>query len=438
MGPGRSRVLKPAAAVIALLLCLCGSAAGGYRLIVLRSAEALARHQREIPQIIDCVHYKEPGEMTPPPWGPDNLWDHVRPVFQALRRVETGYTRGDGFWMDGVPDFRSENPDQAERDLEPHGAMLEICRRAVARSDRAWRGEWEATLPDDAAQTCRHLCTRGWIAGRKGRDVEAVDWILTALTIAHEAARVESRTPHQTYRWNWTSGVKLRRTIEGWAYAITRQLLRTRGMSLAALEDFGRRLDRLRQDRPAPRREAALWGATARHWILEYPEGYGVIDGNAREVKVDLLSSPGWRDLYSPKVRTARVLGRIRDNAFEAGRQPWRSSAEFEPHWLALCRGRLADEAGRLWAAVPDFHKEYAALLRWDLLRVAVGIACFDAANGRMPVDLDEAGVGGLLLRPVRIEGRSLVLELLPPGSTYNVMTGTLDPPELEWTIVRR
>ena len=54
------------------------------------------------------------------------------------------------------------------------------------------------------------------------------------------------------------------------------------------------------------------------------------------------------------------------------------------------------------------------------------------------PATLDEAGVGGILRRPVAISGNGLTLTLLPPGSTYNVMTGTIAPADLEWAIQRR
>ena len=84
------------------------------------------------------------------------------------------------------------------------------------------------------------------------------------------------------------------------------------------------------------------------------------------------------------------------------------------------------------------FREELAAVLRWNLLRLAVGVARFEAANRRMPRDLDEAGVTVRPGRPVAIIGNTVSMALLVPGTLGPLFYELLTPIEVEWEIRRR
>jgi len=215
--------------------------------------------------------------------------------------------------------------------------------------------------------------------------------------------------------------------VEQWACETGRLLLSKHGLSAAQLEDFGRRLEWLLRTRPRPPRRLRSYVAMSRESVLRYPGNLTV-----------QIEPPGWKDLYSPPIQMARILTSLRDAGEQAATLTWASSAELQSQWRALGSRYRKDDVERIWLMEEWYFQELEALLRLDLLRIAVGVARFEAEHGRMPRALAEAGVEGIAARPVRIEGRVLVVQLLLPGETSSRLESGIEPGERAWTIQRR
>jgi hypothetical protein len=396
------------------VLLLIGGGWGGRQLLIERAERSISEHRAEITTLKACSVYQQPPPPTPHPWGGENFWDLVHPALDALWMLQQESANSVEFSRDLMND--PELSEESLMTLKAGGASFEACRQAVKRPVRDWKGTLDEFLPSKGQLMGKGLCLKGLLAWRQGRDAEAVDWILTALTVAHATSQGDE-----------IASMEMLWEVERWACETGRLLLSKHGLSAAQLDDFGRRLGWLMQTRPRSPRRLRSYVATTRGFVLQGP-------GNPR-VNVE---PAGWKDLYSPSIQMARILTGLRDAAERAATLPCASSAELQSQWTALGSRYRKDDVERIWLMEEWYWQELEALLRLDLLRIAVGVARFEAELGRMPRTLDEAGVEGIAARPVQIEGRALVVRLLQPGETQSRFESAIEPGERQWTIRRR
>jgi hypothetical protein len=106
----------------------------------------------------------------------------------------------------------------------------------------------------------------------------------------------------------------------------------------------------------------------------------------------------------------------------------WTSSPQLEELWAERLRDRYPGP-WRFCAIRDSFAEDYFALVHFDALRVAVGLSRFEAAHGRKPASLREAGVGELLSRPTTFEGDKFSVQISPanpPRDSEHRLTVTL------------
>jgi hypothetical protein len=413
---------------VALVLSL-GAGLGGRSFILHRSGAAIESHQAELAQIEQRPLNPRPTRPAiegPPEAG--SVWDLLRPAMRATWGMDPEGSSSSPISPASEANFNLHGiPAGTLLLLEASRPHLEACRRSLRRGVLDWEGPALEDLPYQATRICRALCSMAFRSWQEGRDAEAVDWLITALSVAQDVARIgqkESRT--------------LLRVVEDWAVEESRFLLSEQGLSAGELEDFERRLDLLRSLRPTPAAEVREWGARIRREVLEDTAVVEIPVLQHETGTARLSETVGWRDLYSTQLQLARVLTELRDAAEESVFLPWNSSGALEAGWTALSLRYRPGDVRQLWSQAPGFGPELQAALRWDLLRIAVAAARFLAAHGRMPQDLAELRIPVHPSRPVAIEGVTLSSVLTRPGNAEPNRYYDLAPIELEWTIRRR
>jgi hypothetical protein len=416
------------------LLLLVGAGYGARVLLIQLAEKSIAEHQSEIQRETACVVYQAPGPMTPHPWGEDNLWDLLHPSFDAIGKLKPIYDELQGSYG-SFPDLKEI--EGIAGSLQEAKQDLEACRRALKRSNRDWRGERDPDLPSKTHLAASFLCLKATLDWKQGLDAEAMDGILVALEIAQITGRLEQDRTRAQQGYFELCGYDLMLTVESWAGEAARHILSGHRLSPAQLTEVERRLDALRATRLSPTTPLLInWEVRVRRSVLE--PNFSVLMRDAAGVasRRNLRENLGLRDLYDERIRTSRVLGSIRRGALNAANLRWNESTALEPLWEACCLGYTEYEVDQLWSLSPGFEAVYRHLLRWDLLRVAVGVARYEAANNQMPLTLDNAGVGEILARPVTLKDNTFIASPYPPGMTAS--PDPVDPNNWTWTIHRR
>src|SRR5581483_631850 len=264
------------------------------------------------------------------------------------------------------------------------------------------------------------------MAWQEGRDAEAADWLVAALSVAQDVARLGD-----------PSGSGLLRITEAWVFEEAKFLFSEHGLSESQLREFERRLGVLRSSRPLPTSAIRRWGTDARREVLE---GRATVEapgwpGDPRGLPLE--EAVGWRDFWSLRLQKARVLAELRDAALRSESLPWHSSGELASAWESLSSRYRPEDVGQLWGRSSRFGIELSAALRRDFLRAASAVARFQAAHGRMPRDLAETGLTLNLSRPVAIEGDRIVVDLTTQAAD-SWLYDSLAPVEMAWEIRRR
>ncbi|HEV3028035.1 MAG TPA: hypothetical protein VG457_10715, partial [Planctomycetota bacterium] len=209
---------------IAGLLLIAGG--WGIRQLAVQRAEAsIEQHRAEVTRLMACTPYHPAPPLVSHPWGADNYWDLVHPAIDALWVVQGSLTDS-GELNDDRPDERKIS-EQTLAELQAAEDHVEACRRAVTRPVRDWKGPPDELLLSKGSLAGRALCLKGILAWRHGRDADAVDWILAALTVAQETTRFDEYPSEEMLRG-----------VEEWAVETGRLLLSKQGLSAAQLDDF--------------------------------------------------------------------------------------------------------------------------------------------------------------------------------------------------------
>jgi len=425
-----ARKRRPGAVLIlgAVLLGI-GAAALGLRTFALERAEASFRfHQAEVGEA-DREGPTRTGARGPIE-GPEeagSAWELLRPAFEGVWALADPPQEG-SLALNSEPNFTAHG---AAGDtpvlLERAAPYLEACRRSLRRSIADGPGPVDAHLVvHQAARVCRALCSKGFLAWQDGRDAEAADWLIAALSVAQDVARLGH--PY---------GNGMLRITEAWVSEEAKFLFSEHGLTEPQLREFERRLDVLRATRPLPTSTVWGWGADARSDVLEGRASVDVPDKSGDAWSVPLEQAVGWRDLWSVRLQKARVLAELRDAALQSESLPWNSSGDLASAWASLCARYRQADVGQLWGRRYHFGIELAAALRRDFLRAAAAVARFEAAHGRMPRDLAETGGPVKPSRTVTIQGDRIVVDLPTQAADYGLYD-TLAPVELNWEIRRR
>jgi hypothetical protein len=409
--------------LIGLLIAMLTTAgAAGLGVFVLHRADAAILFHRAEVKAADREVPTRTGTRGPIE-GPEeggSAWDLLTPALDGVWALAD--PSEEGISLRSEPNFTAHGaPGDTLRLLELSAPHLEACRRSLRRSVTDGPGPTDAHLVvDKAVRVCRALCSKGFLAWQDGRDSEAVDWLITALSVAHDVARLGDL---------YSRG--LLHVTEAWVSEETKYLFSEHGLTETQLRELERRLDVLRSGRPLPTAEVWDWGVQIRRSVLE---GRAWVDAPDN---VQLADAVGWRDFWSPRLQKARVLAGLRDAALQAQTLPWNSSGGLAPAWASLCARYRPDDVKQLWDQPSSFCVELVPALRWDFLRAVAAAARFESANGRMPKDLVETGAILDLSRPVTIEGNRILVDLTT-GVADPMLYYGLAPIEVSWEIRRR
>jgi hypothetical protein len=370
-----------------ILLGIVGFLALGGLGISLRLDTLLEEHRRE------CLSIQQafPVDVSPRPpiLGPEekgNVWELLLPAFAGIEKLDE-YDNIDNFDAHGTTADTPRLIDAAR----PH---LELCRRAACRRDRAWRGE---PRPDgmQALRAVRALSSRGLLLWRAGRDAEAADWMIAALTVGYDWAALTG---------DW-SALAL---TEKWAVADLRDFLSEQSLSPAQLEDLGRRLALLRSVRPSFAIRLRQASSLARLDILDEP--IWISEEDSKSDSVPLTSLIGWRDGYSLRLAKVRILNSLRACERELEGVPWETPANADQEAKRIIdtyRGRFVHP---LIPYLMEFFHQAHSLQLFDVLAVAIDCARFQALHGRLPKTWAESGITRPLYSWLTLEGEQLTV----------------------------
>lgn len=371
-----------------------------------RAPATIEQHRSEILAVLA----NPVGEFRPGPG-----WETLLPALQAIWERDPWH---------GFGTLDSLKGDDPVLQAQP---QLQACRRALENPTFEAGGVPDPMLPHWARQAATALVATSYQAWEQGRDADAVDGLIAALTLAQETERLGQQ--HARF--------DMLRQVEARVFEATRALLSRHALSAARLEDFERRLNDFRSRRPSPAAEFRRSGAATRAEFLDSVRGVGVVEADGELACVNLREPVRWKDLYSKDLRKARILNGLRDAAEQAGRLTWTSSADIEPQWAALCSRYDPDDVGLLWAGEIKFPDVLAAFLKWDFLRIAVALARVQAQTGTLPATVAEAGIDVRLGRPLTIQGDTVSFQLAPSGEP-SVLRRHFAPSEEKWTLRRR
>lgn len=370
----------------------------------------LEEHRRE------CIAIKKTGpvDVSPRPaiLSPEelgNVWELLVPAYAGLRA------------MDESCNFSHFDPTNTTVDLQSWiaraGPSLELCRRAAHRRDRTWKGPLDPQSRF-AGLAVRASSTKGLLLWRDGRDAEAVEWMLVALTMATDDAALHGYWGDQMVE-------------EGWVVQDLRQLLSRQSLTATQLEDLGRRLDLLRSLRVPFALQLRQMSAMAREGILEsdvYEAAACDLSGESPSRLSDMV---GWRDFWSVRYAKARILNDIRRCGRDLEAISWqdpRAAMSEAKRSLDSYQGRFVK---RKLPYLGCCCQEEEAWINLNLLSAAVACARFQVLHGRLPCTWEEAGIPASAIRGIHLE----VGGLLRPGSSSE--NGKLQS-DAEWSIGRR
>jgi len=337
----------------------------------------LEKHREE------CLAIQQacPADPTPRPaiLGPEepgNIWDCYRPAFAGLRGLdpepeeELSENIGNRFHVYG-------SPGKAPPLLEAAEPFLELCRSAVRRRAGRWWGSKDPALPAAAARAVKALCSKGRLEWQAGRDAAAAQWVLAALTVSSDVARLSGS-------WEFLG------LTEGWVLEELQAILSLQNMTVPQLEDLSRKLDLLRSARLS---FVTRLRDTSSRSRLEILDGDPEFEGEGFPVRFPLSSKIDWRDLNSLRVAKIRLLGALRSCGRELETVPWNGERLPSTEMNRVISGYKGRYIQQLMPYGDVFARQDQDLLRLDLLSVAVHCARFQAVHGRLPKSGSEAGL---------------------------------------------
>jgi hypothetical protein len=400
--------------IIMAILGLLGLAAVG---VHYRLDGILDDHRQECQTILATF----PVDPTPRPAilgpaEPGNVWDCYRPAFAALKRVDP-----DAEWelsaeMGALFQIWEAlaTPPAWLQTAEP---SLNLCRSGARRSDLAWQGPRDKGLEADALRAVKALCSRSFLSWHAGKDAEAVEDLVAALTLTSDVGRLGG------------SGLFLQ-LAESHILDQFSKVLSLQSLTAPQLEELERQVDLLRSVRLGFGHRLREAGARARLEVLDDDPEVQTVGSTFRYPLSENIDA---RDLYSLRFAKARILRAIRACGRDLEALDWSRSA-----CPSLEMQRILDgyEKRHVRDVMPYFAvgaKQEAAVLNLELLSLALHSARHQALQGRLPADAPEAASTLPLVNHVEFSADRIFL------NTSTLVLMYLDP-ELRqaWTIKRR
>jgi hypothetical protein len=345
-----------------------------------------------------------------------NAWDLLRPALDAVGDLYPINPAGSSYSETSDPnlDWRGV-PGETPLLIEQATPAMELCRRALRRSELEWTWPMDPDLPAKTGRIGRALCTKAAYAWKAGRDSEAAEWLVVALGVAQDAARLGQRGAWEVLC-----------VVERWTIAEARLLLAKHELTLQDLALFGRRLDVLRRARPSYGLALRICEARLLEEILTGQAYVHQTDKDGGFDFVLLDKTAGWRDLYSKTILRARVISGIRRGMHDIAAVDWKVPAVSRAEFDRIVTG-LAEPESHLIAESNPVQMEEACLVRRSMFRAAVAFAQFQEEWGRFPTSAQEAGLPADLGHPLNIKEREI----------DGLSGGTIEM-DLVWSIGRR
>ncbi len=370
----------------------------------------LDEHRRECL----AIQQKNPVNLSPrpailEPEEPGNVWELLNSAFDGM--VEATGDSCDYSYFD------RDGTGEVPRWVAAAGPSLDLCRRAARRRDRTWKG---SLYPDPRwdTLTVRALSTKGLLLWRQGRDAEAAEWMLVALTVATDAAAL---------RGNWSN----QRMAEREVFQDLRDLLSQQSLTAAQLEDVGRRLNLLRALRAPFASELQQTGAWTRQAILESRVYEAATCDLSGEPALLWNNMVGWRDFWSVRYAKVRVLDDIRSCGRDLERVSWADSRVAMSDVERIFNTYQGPLVAKKLPYRGSCCQEEDCQVQWNVLSVAVACARFQAIYARLPRSWEEAGIPASAVPGVHLGTEGL----RSPGSSSG---NCLNQSAVDWPIGRR
>jgi hypothetical protein len=396
------------------ILGLLGLAAVG---VHFRLDGLLEDHRRECALILG----EFPVDLTPRPAilgpaEPGNVWDCYRPAFAALKAQDP-----DAHWelsAEMATLFQIwEVPATPPPWLQAAEPSLDLCRSGARRRDLAWQGPKDPGLEAAAFRAVKALCSRSFLAWRAGRDADAAEDLVAALTLTGDVGRLGG------------SGEFLR-LAEPHILDHFSKLLSLQGLSASQLEALEHQVDLVRAARLGFRHRLREAGARGRLEVLDHdPEVQDEISG----FRFPLSQKIDGRDLYSLRLAKVRILRAIRSCGRDLESVAWTPGAAPSAEMQRILSGyegrHVTDLMPYYWVAA----KQEENVLNLEILSLALRCARYQAVHGRLPASGTESESTLPFASQVKFFGERIFLDT----STLGLMVFDSEVRQA-WTIRRR
>lgn len=312
---------------------------------------------------------------------PGNRWDDLAKALDAFDAIpQSDVDELPAFW-DPDPE-RKPDPEKIDAVLATHRPRVDLLRAACRRDQfhpvYAYEQGYNMNLPyvTKALQACRYLRAAAERLHELGRDREAVEHVLLALSVAQDTG---------------AGAPILNRLVElvGESHGIyaMRQILEGHSMTAGELQAFGSTLDRLWGSRPKPLESFEIEDAVARLGLIR-----ALDDRNFAQVTGGTFRS--WRHFFSASLLMAEALNEYEMFSAEVAKVDRLRGPALQAAAAALEQKMKSSRNPIVAQSLPGiarvFRREMAAEMHWQLMRTSVALAAYEREHGAFPATLEE------------------------------------------------
>ena len=313
----------------------------------------------------------------------ENRWDGLAKAldaFDAIPQAELNELPGFETWAPG------SNPDPEKIDAilakyEPFVDRLRAaCRKDFLRPPYAYEQGYYMDLPylSKAMTACRYLSAASGRAHELGRDREAADHALTALSVAQDMG---------------AGGPVVNRLLEhvgeGHGIRAMRKILEAHSLSAGELQELGATMDRLWASRPRQFESFEIEDAIARLGLVK-----GLTDPMMSGAQMWGGPKNSWRYLFSGTLLMAEALNQYEMFFAEVEKLDRLRGPEIREAATALERKTRRSRNPIVSEALPTlaraFRREMMTEMNWNLMRTSVALAAYEKEHGAWPAKLED------------------------------------------------
>ena len=312
---------------------------------------------------------------------PGDRWDDLTKALDAFDAIpQSDVDELPAFW-DPDPE-RKPNHERIDAVLATHRACVDLlraaCRREALRPPYAYEQGGYMNLPyvSKAIQTCRYLRASAERLHELGRDGEAVDHVLMALSVAQDTGAGGPIINRLVELVGESSGIHAIRTI-----------LEGHSMTVEELQALGSMMDRLWASRPRRLESFEIEDAIARVGLIKAmgdPSVAQVLGGTFRS----------WRHFFSVNLLMAEALNEFEQFFAEVVKLDRVRGPELRDAASALEQKMKSSRNPVVALSLPGiakvFRREMLAEMNWLLMRTAVALSAYEKEHGAFPAKLEE------------------------------------------------